>query len=349
MMATLLAALLLLPLCVHCRFHKRHNISVVICDFFKPPPLGLLVQPEGRLLHKEEIELRQAVLENHRRYALSHHYHYYRHNFSDKDHLINLHLSGRGHSVSIGHGAARVHKNAVSKHNTYHWFKLPLIKALFGAPYNHDFVLYIDSDAIFVDMGISIFDILEQNRVFSGRSTIAQFAFSGDVSAAINSGVMLLRNSRWTRSMLDDVSRFGELLETTHSAETIGMGGDNAAFLVYMGGCNASDASQSIAVLRSCFEKVNIAFNVETNAVDRDMALKIAEADMEVYEKMVSAEILDHLAVLPQRQFNSFDLEKALFVAHMSLSRKRGRDERRERLAQALAAVRPAKPASVAV
>ena len=332
--------LLLLPGLVRSKFHKRHNISVVICDFFRPPPIA----QESRLHHNDEIELRQAVLENHRQYAVSHHYHYYRHNFSDKDHMINLHLSGKRHSVSIGHGISGAHRHAVSKHNTYHWFKLPLIKALFGPPYNHDFVLYIDSDAIFLDMSVSIFDILEQNRVFSGRSTIAQFAFSGDVSAAVNSGVMLLRNSRWTRSMLEDVSRLGELLETTHGKEeTIGMGGDNAAFLIYMGGCNSSDVAQSMAVLKACFDRVNIAYNTETRALNPEIALKIAEADMEVYEKMVPADILDHLAVIPQRQFNSFDPEKARFIVHSSLSRKKGHDDRRTQLAKALSMVKPVK------
>ena len=94
-----------------------------------------------------------------------------------------------------------------------HWSKVPLIYWLLMEPYNFDWVLWLDSDAVFKNMSTRIEDILKQYNIPFERNVanIPDLIFSGDTNV-INTGVLLFRNSDWSRNMLKETYKMGQVV-----------------------------------------------------------------------------------------------------------------------------------------
>lgn len=280
--ACVLQLILLLQHVIHCKMHLKHNMSVVVCDFH------ITSNDAMQILH-------DRVLDNHKDYARIHDYHYYRQNMT---HHINTNTDSSTSDRYIHH--KHDHSSIKGKWEPHvHWSKIPLIIKLLSHPHSYDWVLWIDSDAIFYDMNKSVFDVITHNNVFSSLRgiNVAKFIFSNDINSVINSGVMLFRKSHWTTSMLQEIWKIGELFELVHDS-TIGEGGDNDAFAVFLGGCNSTNIRREELV--ACYQKTKID-HAATNA--------IANSGVE-------EDILDHIAILPTSEFNSQDKNSAKYIVH---------------------------------
>lgn len=273
-----LGLLLCLLVATSCKMHLKHNFTVCIADFHS--------SLEGSA---DDTRIHGLVLDNHKYYATLHQYDYYR-----QDILLN--------NVNQADGGGW--KPHVS------WSKIPLVIKLLNPPHNYDWVLWIDSDAIFYNPNINLFDVVKQNGVFSPKRgmTIAKFIFSGDLHNAINSGVMLIRNTQWTRSMLNEIWNIGENIEHFHN-KRLGKGGDNAAFSVFLGGCNSTE--KSLEILTKCHDATNL------GSRDHELSKLIVQADEQIYQQMIPDTILDHIAPLKPSEFNAYIKEEAKFVLHI--------------------------------
>lgn len=77
------------------------------------------------------------------------------------------------------------------------WHKILIIKELFDEDY--DYVIWIDADAIFVDSGKSLAEELEEGKdLYLVKHQI-------DSRVVPNTGVMVIKNSIWSRIFLDMV------------------------------------------------------------------------------------------------------------------------------------------------
>ena len=268
--------LLYFSVIVTCKMHLKHNFTVCIADFHSSLDSSA-----------EDSRIHNLVLDNHKYYAASHQYDYYRQDIS-----LNNHADGSGWKPHIS------------------WSKIPLVIKLLNPPYNYDWVLWIDSDAIFYNPNLNLFEVIKQNGVFSSKRgmSVAKFIFSGDLHNAINSGVMLIRNSKWTRSMLDEIWNIGENIEHFHN-KRLGKGGDNAAFSVFLGGCNSTE--KSLEILTKCHDATNL------GSRDPELSKRIVQADEGIYQQMIQESILDHVAPLKSSEFNAYMKEEAKFILHI--------------------------------
>ena len=163
---------------------------------------------------------------------------------------------------------------AAGKATGKYWTKLHLLRRLLRPPHRYDWVLWVDSDAVFVNMEWSVERLLAlpgvQLSPTAAEGTAAgqadrgrpptSFIFSGDTNA-INTGVLLVRSTDYARTAVDEVCRLGTVMET--AGITIAMGSDNAAFSVFLGGCAGEKATRSDPYQR-CFDRVNLGFNQAT-------------------------------------------------------------------------------------
>jgi hypothetical protein len=210
---------------------------------------------------------RDAILENHRKYSLKHNYTYFRQTTS---------LMGANGSII-----------------ECHWTKASLLIKLLSEPYKFDWVLWVDSDAIFVDMFIPIENLLRdnangivtestvsseslnlndntrylrQNRTHipdryevidalrRAKRTVTSLVFSGDTNA-INTGVLLFHRTDYSLYLLNQAIKIGHNLEKFGE---IAMGTDNAAFSILLGGCNTNNSVYSD--YKKCYDRVDIGF-----------------------------------------------------------------------------------------
>jgi len=170
---------------------------------------------------------------------------------------------------------------------------------------------------IFDDLSRSIESILIQHHISLDErpKKLAEnvshhptsMVFSGDTNA-INSGVMLFRKSRWTFQMLDEVDKIFEKMQTEGQ---IGMGYDNAALSIFLGGCSSSS---SFSDLQKCYRKVDLGWNNPGfNEINSNL---IRSADPGIYRKMIPLSILRHIYPIPQKEWNSYDLSDVNFIYH---------------------------------
>ena len=126
-----------------------------------------------------------------------------------------------------------------------HFGKLACVRELLR---EFEWVFFLDLDAIVVDFSRRLEDVLPPDRID------ADVTFVGD-SNIINSGVMLYRRSNWTDRFLDEALRMGRQDPEWNTKHMIGMGGENAALAIVLGGCIAS---QSHDALRACYRQVDL-------------------------------------------------------------------------------------------
>ena len=251
----------------------------------------------------------QKVFENHRQYAAKHNYTYL---------LQTVPLvDDSGKEVAA------------------YWTKISLIKKLLRPPHTFDWVFWIDSDAIVVNMAQSIENLLHDpthNIVLESSSRpVTSLIFSGDTNA-INDGVLLFRRTDYSHYIIDEVIKIGAKLDA--AGVRIGMGADNAAFSIFLGGCNSS---MQHSTYQQCFDRVNLGFNQETVREIKPVKKLICAGDRAIYAKMIEPSILLHVAPLPQRAFQGYSEETAQFVIHFPGPRP----NKFEKLSEVLATIKP--------
>ena len=122
---------------------------------------------------RRKRDLIQRVVKNHRGYAIRHGYDHY---------LLN---STKNATIPI------------------YWTKvLGWLEVMSSEAYQ--WIFYLDIDAVIIKSAISISAILEKFRIADHQ----HFIFAGD-TLVINSGVLLMRNVLWMKSLLRDSLRIG--------------------------------------------------------------------------------------------------------------------------------------------
>lgn len=201
-----------------------------------------------------------------------------------------------------------------------HWTKVALIRKTL---HNHEWVMWLDGDAIFIDTkksieshilsryGIHYENITVNSTMTSHRSKADKISliFSGD-TLAINSGVMLFRRSKWSFDFLDEVWKVGELLE---NKPLIGCGIDNAAIAIVLSGCNSNSTYEQC---RQCYQNVDLGFKDGSRYAP--IAERISHADITIYQKMIPPRILKHILPVPQTLFQSYSKDTAEFIIHFA-------------------------------
>jgi hypothetical protein len=219
-----------------------------------------------------------------------------------------------------------------------YWTKVPLINQLMLPPYSFDVVFWIDSDAIFYNMSRSLLDIMSSFGIVTHndshhsdhhdshhnqhhnikqlhRHNCNNYHHSGDcfkfhekspdvISSGdgniFNSGVVLYRNSNWTKYFLSEVYAMGELADA-NQYKKIGMGYDNAMMSAFLAGCTLLNTSREELV--SCYNRSD----GRTPSSSSVSAQRLIDADISAYRELVPADILlTHYLPVPQRQWQSY-------------------------------------------
>jgi len=89
--------------------------------------------------------------------------------------------------------------NNISSKRPPAWNKVLVIQRLLEDKKNYDFIFWIDSDALFINFNEDIKKEIAPGKDFY----IAKHSFSGE--NAPNSGVMLIKNTKWSRDFLQAV------------------------------------------------------------------------------------------------------------------------------------------------
>eukprot|EP01041_Mallomonas_annulata_P009299 gene9299-19298_t len=180
------------------------------------------------------------------------------------------------------------------------WAKVSIIrKLLTDSTNNFDWVLWIDSDAVVVNITRSIEDTLKEFYVHQNTSLI----FAGD-TCILNTGVLLLKNTPWMHHALDEIWKMGEIFE---NKPKIGMGYDNAAFAIFLAGCNSRNTYQQ---LQKCYYIADTGYR---NPVDRN---SIMQANDTLIKTIISPEVYPYVRAIPHHAFNSYSPDDARFIAH---------------------------------
>ena len=195
-------------------------------------------------------------------------------------------------------------------------------------------VLWMDADAIITNPLLSVAAMLQKATVAHAGRRRASLFFAGD-TMIINSGVMLWRNTPWARSTLETLVEI--------FPQGFGIGADNGALAILLGGCTAPSAEERRAgesaqagraclagpctkagsppfvprpspmwagchcerreEWRRCYKRADQGY---TNATLQRL---IVTGDAAALRATVATELLPHLALLPKRAFNSYTTE----------------------------------------
>ena len=285
----------------------------------------------------------QKVFDNHRQYAT-------RHNYTYIVQTVPL-VDEQG--------------NIVGKY----WTKVNLIKRLLRPPNTFDWVFWLDSDAIVINMSQSIESLLfnPENQIAlspyyrSTRSSssssptapkgifsslmealfptplptrdsdeekidsrndgknnssllalqpVTSLVFSGDTNA-INAGVLLFRRTPYALYIIDEIIKIGTILQRKNV--TIGMGSDNAAFAIFLGGCNSTASYQHY---QRCYDRVDVGYVRDQKKRNKEVWRRIIAGDRGIFAEMVDPAVLPHIAPVKQIDFQAYTTAIANFVLH---------------------------------
>lgn len=179
------------------------------------------------------------------------------------------------------------------------WLKIPILRNLVKERKNSEWILWIDSDALFIDMNRKIETILSEYSIPDKTSLV----FSGD-SNAINTGLLLIKNNKWISDSLKEIWEIGQ---TFANHPQVGMGFDNCAFAMYVAGCKANNTFEE---LKSCYLKADLGF------VQPEFKNDILSANSSAYQKMLAPDIAAHVQPIPANAWNCYDQSSASFVVH---------------------------------
>jgi hypothetical protein len=88
--------------------------------------------------------------------------------------------------------------NSGKDDRAFTWYKIPLLIEQLKKN-EHEYVMYMDADAVFVKNDYNIIDIIDQNKEFD-------FICSGDFGPdVINGGVLIFKNTEWSLNFLERV------------------------------------------------------------------------------------------------------------------------------------------------
>lgn len=89
------------------------------------------------------------------------------------------------------------------------------------------------------------------------------------------------------------------------------MGADNAAFAIFLGGCNSN---HTIPEFKACYLRVDRGYSNGRHV--HAVAKRIRNADADIFRSMVDPRVLHHVCPVPQIFFNAYVREHAQYVLH---------------------------------
>jgi hypothetical protein len=92
------------------------------------------------------------------------------------------------------------------------------------------------------------------NTKVNTKKAVTSLIFSGDTNA-INAGVLLFHRTKYSLYLLNEAIKIGRNLRKFGE---IGMGTDNAAFAILLGGCNTNNSIYSD--YKKCYDRVDVGF-----------------------------------------------------------------------------------------
>lgn len=183
------------------------------------------------------------------------------------------------------------------------WTKLSLILNLFHPPFYYDYVLWMDSDAIFYNLSQKIEDIVD----FKSNPDLVA---SGETHV-INAGVMLLRNTKWVSDLLILTLKLRHVYE---SGPVFGAGCDNNVLSAVLGGCTLKSSYNDIY---EAYQRNDRAY-IEHNQGRSELFNALSNGNIGAFQSILSPDILLHYKPLPQTIWNSYYPENAKFILHFA-------------------------------
>lgn len=255
--------------------------------------------------------------------------------FDTRDFLTTV--TQRNHATYAKHnGYSYYHGRSIDlelvKGRTAHWVRFPIILNLLRT---HEWVLWLDSDAMFVNFTKPIESLLIDHKIVAsdGGESLRHhggsksFLFSGVILFcccafvflilsyhkdynAVNSGVLLIRRSKFSFHMLDEVWKIGGKMIEWGKQAAIGMGYDNCAFAVFLAGCTSNSSFEEY---QKCYDKVDRGW-IE----GKETFLNISKADPSTYARMLPPHILHHIQPVSQRELNCYDPNASKLITHFA-------------------------------
>lgn len=219
------------------------------------------------------------------------------------DHLIEQNVRANHKMYAKVHKYQEMfHHRLIDASRTAQWAKVSIIRKILRENRDVKWVMWLDSDAIFVDMSVSVHKFLEKHNIDESISLV----FSGDYNNIINTGVLIVQNTPWMEYMLSEVYDIGNTTEDP-TKKVIGMGSDNAAFSMFLAGCTSNNTYDELKV---CYDRADAGFR------DPTKQSLIVHADVEFMESIIPPHIFKHVKAVPHDALNCYNPHKAHFVAH---------------------------------
>jgi len=226
-------------------------------------------------------------------------------------------------SYARRHGYDHVHLNTSLHPDSAHWTKLIGVRDVL-ASHKHDWVLYLDSDAIVVHPETSITNWLTKYPPASATGLI----FAGD-TLFINNGVMLLRGdprpaatraairgsgdsmsgAQWVLQLLEDSIAIGP--ERSRLAPAF----DQGVMVALMAGCTRTSSAEEI---QACYQGVDMGYKAAMESGNRsiEFAIRAGNLDHPLLKDMLPAHVRPYVQLVPDTALNSRVCETAELVCH---------------------------------
>ena len=91
------------------------------------------------------------------------------------------------------------------------------------------------------------------------------------------------------------------------------MGSDNAAFAIFLGGCNSTISYLSY---QRCYDRVDVGYVRHQKKRNKEIWRRIIAGDRDIFADMVDPTVLPHIAPIKQIDFQAYTIAKANFVLH---------------------------------
>tara|TARA_B110000483_G_scaffold1925_1_gene2169 strand:+ start:1527 stop:2261 length:735 start_codon:yes stop_codon:yes gene_type:complete len=168
------------------------------------------------------------------------------------------------------------------------WEKLDLILELMENTDN-DVLFWMDTDSVFTNFKIKIESLLDSNN---------DFYFSGDTNI-INAGHFIFKNTKWSKKQLRHI---WDICPANY-----GMGLDNAAMSVWLGGGNGNMSHE---------EQKCIYESVDRGYLDKNEQSRIESGLASNY---ICTQLKDKVKLLPKNNLNSYprDWVEGDFILHV--------------------------------
>lgn len=168
------------------------------------------------------------------------------------------------------------------------WEKIHLLLELMNDP-NNQFLFWMDTDSVFTNFDLKIEGLLNSKH---------HFYFSGDTNI-INTGHFILKNSDWSKEQLKHI---WDIYPADY-----GMGSDNAAMSVWLGGGNG----------KMSHEEQKITYkSVDKGYKNKNIQKKIESGEAKEY---ITPNLRDKVKLLPKKTINSYlhDWKDEDFILHV--------------------------------